>query len=242
MMMHQQLEGQHVVIAGGSSGMGYGAAEEALRCGAQVTIVGSTKEKTDRAVASLGGTSFGAVADILNEQSLRNLADQLDTIDHLFITASPGGTNRLTDLDFDIKKSYLYGKVWSSLMTVKILLPKISTSGSVTFLTGGFAVKPDGKATLVTGAYAALEGLTEALALELAPIRVNNIRPGMIDSPLWDFMDEKEREDLFAAEKNKNPLHRIGTISDIGRAAVFLMANDYITGDTLDISGGRNIT
>ena len=239
--MQGLLEGQKVVIVGGTSGMGYGAAQEAIKHGAEVIIVGTTMEKINIAVSALGEKSQGLLANILEESSLESLADQLETIDHIFITASPGGTNRLADLDFDIKKSYLYGKVWSSLMTVKMLLPKINKQGSVTFLTGGFALKPDGNATMVTGAYAALEGLTRALALELAPIRVNNIRPGMIDSPLWNFMDEDQREQLFKVEAAKNPLGKIGTIGDIGHAAVFLMINQYINGETLDVSGGRNL-
>lgn len=239
--MKGSLEGQKVVIVGGTSGMGYGAAQEVIKHGAEVVVVGTTIEKINIAVSALGEKSQGLLANILEESSLKSLADQLDTIDHVFITASPGGTNRLTDQEFDIKKSYLYGKVWSSLMTVKMLLPKLSKSGSVIFLTGGFALKPDGNATLVTGAYTALEGLTRALALELAPIRVNTIRPGMIDSPLWNFMDEDRREELFKTEAKKNPLGKIGTITDIGHAAVFLLTNPYINGETLDISGGRNL-
>ena len=239
--MSEKLTNQKVLIIGGNSGMGYGAAEEVIQEGGRVVVVGSSPEKVDKAVADLGSLASGIAADMTDEQSLVSLADQLDKVDHLFISASPGGTSEFSKLDFNIKKSYFYGKVWGTIMAVKTLLPKLNASGSITLLTGGMAVRPDGRYGVVTAAYGAIESLTRALAAELAPVRVNTIRPGTIDSSLWDYMEKEEKTNFLKEEATLNPLHKIGTINDIGRAAVFLMTNEFINGEILEVSGGKHI-
>ena len=92
---------------------------------------------------------------------------------------------------------------------------------------------------MVTAAFAAMEALSRALAVELAPIRVNTIRPGFIDSSMWDFLGEQEREQMRAEMRTSLPARRVGHVEDIGQAAVFLMTNPYVTGTVLEVNGGQ---
>jgi NAD(P)-dependent dehydrogenase (short-subunit alcohol dehydrogenase family) len=91
----------------------------------------------------------------------------------------------------------------------------------------------------VTATFAALEALSQTLALELGPLRVNTIRPGVIDSAMWNFLDADARAQFRRKVTDAMPVHRIGTIEDIGHAAVFLMTNPYVTGTVLEVSGGE---
>jgi NAD(P)-dependent dehydrogenase (short-subunit alcohol dehydrogenase family) len=92
---------------------------------------------------------------------------------------------------------------------------------------------------MVTAAFAALEALSNALALELGPLRVNTIRPGIVNSEMWGFLDDATREKVFQKTRDTFPVRRVGAIEDIGRAAVFLMTSPYITGAVLEVSGGE---
>lgn len=119
--------------------------------------------------------------------------------------------------------------------------PRMRPDGSITFLTGGSAVRPRAGATMVTAAFAALEAFSQALALELGPMRVNTIRPGIVDSAMWDFLDDAAREHLRQTVRATFPARRVGTIDDIGHTAVFLMTNPYVTGAVLEVSGGETL-
>jgi NAD(P)-dependent dehydrogenase (short-subunit alcohol dehydrogenase family) len=110
--------------------------------------------------------------------------------------------------------------------------------GSITFTTGGLVVRPRVGASVMMVAFAGLEALTRALALELGPTRVNSIRPGVIDSEMWAGMPQAEHEAFFALAAERFPA---GQINDIGKAAVFLMTNDFVTGAVLEVSGGETL-
>jgi len=92
---------------------------------------------------------------------------------------------------------------------------------------------------MISVAFAAVEALSRALAIELGPVRVNTIRPGVIDSDMWSFLDDAAREQLRDRVRAVFPVRRIGTIDDIGHAAMFLMTNPYVTGAVLEVTGGE---
>lgn len=101
--------------------------------------------------------------------------------------------------------------------------------------------KPRMGASMMMVAFAGLEALTRALALELGPIRVNTIRPGVIDSEMWAGMPQTKREAFFALVRESFPAGRVGKVDDIGKAALFLMTNDFVTGAILEVSGGETL-
>src|SRR5262245_23054079 len=131
------------------------------------------------------------------------------------------------------------GKFFGSWACARYAAPHIRPGGSITFLTGCASIRPQLGWTMVTAVFAALEAFSQALALELGPVRVNTIRPGLIDSEMWSFLDDAARDELRRKTRETFPSRRIGTIDDIGQAAVFLMTNPYVTGAVLEVSGGE---
>lgn len=232
------LEGQTVVIVGGSSGMGLGAAQVAAQQGASVVIASHSPEKIDAAIAKIDGQVKGIQADILNEESISQLFEQVGQLNHLFVTAAPGSRGEFLKQSIGDAKKYMDGKFWGSYTCAYYAASKLLPQGSITFLSGGLSRRPEIGSSMVTASQAAVEGLAKALAVELAPIRVNTILPGAIDTSMWDFLSEDEREQ-FLQQAAQVPARRVGQAQDIGQAAVFLMANSFITGTVLEVNGGK---
>ena len=133
------------------------------------------------------------------------------------------------------------GKLLGSWACARYAAPHMPAGGSITFVTGVAAVRPPGNAAMVTAAFAAIEALSRALALELGPLRVNTIRPGYTDSEMWSAMDDGQRDDLRRRVAEALPVGRMGTTEDIAHAAVFLMTSRQTTGAVLEVSGGESL-
>jgi NAD(P)-dependent dehydrogenase (short-subunit alcohol dehydrogenase family) len=238
------LKGQKVVIVGGTSGMGRGAARAALAAGAEVVVAG---RRSERAGGPTGGDAEAArfehaVVDITDEGSIRRLFEGIGKLDHLLVTATPPAKDGpFLQQDLAAAQAIMNGKFFGSWACARHAAPRMGGAGSITFLTGGAAVRPRAGIATVAATFAALETLSQALALELGPLRVNTLRPGVIDSEMWSFLDEAAREDLRRKVRETFPARRIGTVEDIGHAALFLMTNPYVTGAVLEISGGETL-
>jgi NAD(P)-dependent dehydrogenase (short-subunit alcohol dehydrogenase family) len=229
-----------VVVVGGTSGMGLGAARAALDAGATVVVAGR-RPLTDR--SGFDARIRHAVVDITNESSVRTLFDDLGALDHLLVTAAPppGSWGPFLRGDVTENRRYLDDKVIGSLACARYAAPAMRAGGSITFLTGVAAVKPRPGMVMVSVAFAALEALSRALAVELGPLRVNTIRPGFIDSDMWNFLEPDAREAMRARVQSTFPVRRSGAVEDIGHAAVFLMTNPYVTGAILEVTGGEQL-
>jgi NAD(P)-dependent dehydrogenase (short-subunit alcohol dehydrogenase family) len=235
------LHGQRVVIVGGTSGMGLGAVRAAAEAGASVVVAGRRREAERGGIASEQGHPTHAQVDVTDEQSVRSLFEQVGAVDHLFVTATPPsrGSGRFLEQDVAAAQSFMTGKFFGSWACARYAAPNIRPGGSITFLTGCASVRPQLGRTMVTAVFAALEAFSQALALELGPVRVNTIRPGLIDSDMWSFLDDAAREELRRKTRETFPARRIGSIDDIGHAAVFLMTNPYVTGAVIEVTGGE---
>jgi NAD(P)-dependent dehydrogenase (short-subunit alcohol dehydrogenase family) len=143
------------------------------------------------------------------------------------------------DPDMRGVRSYLEAKFLGTWSCARYAAPHLLAGGSMTFLTGGTGARAKLGLAAVTPTFAAVESLSLSLALELAPIRVNTIRPGFIDTDFWDILPAATVEELRAKVRANFPARRIGTAADIGHAAVFLMTNPYVTGTVLEVSGGE---
>jgi NAD(P)-dependent dehydrogenase (short-subunit alcohol dehydrogenase family) len=222
------LTGKRVVIVGGTSGMGQGAARAAEAAGAEVIVAGR------RAQPPL---------DFTDEVSVKKFFDAGGAFDHLLVTAapSPGPGGGFLQQDLAAAQAYMNGKFFGSWACARYAAPHLRAGGSITFLTGCASIRPRAGSTMVTATFAALEAFSQALALELGPIRVNTIRPGLVDSDMWGFLDPAAREQLRERTRQSFPARRIGTVDDIGHAAVFLMTNPYVTGAILEVSGGESL-
>jgi NAD(P)-dependent dehydrogenase (short-subunit alcohol dehydrogenase family) len=239
----QPLRGRRVVVVGGTSGMGLGAVRAALLAGAEVVAAGRRPEGARKAVQEGPGQLRHAVVDVTDEASVQALFDAVGELDHLFVTASPtpGPRGAFLEQDVAAAQDYLVRKFFGSWACARYAAPRMRAGGSITFLTGCAAVRPRAGSTMVTATFAALEAFSQALALELGPLRVNTIRPGLVDSDMWSSLDEAARERLRRRTRETFPARRIGAVEDIGHAAVFLMTNPYVTGAVLEVSGGETL-
>lgn len=155
----------------------------------------------------------------------------------LLLLVRSGSRGEFLKQSINDARKYMDGKFWGSYTCAYYAAAKIS-QGSITFLSGGLSRRPEIGSSMVTASQAAVEGLAKALAVELAPIRVNTIIPGAIDTEMWDFLSEEERE-KFRQQAAEVPARRIGQAEDVGKAAVFLMTNSFITGTVIEVNGGQ---
>lgn len=233
--MTEGLSGKRVIVVGGTSGMGRGAVSAAIASGAEVVSAGSRPAEQQDPPAG----ADPAQVDVTDETSVRSLFEAAGPLDHLVVTASPGSTGAFLEQDLAAAQRYLHGKFFGSWMCARYAAPALREGASITFLSGGLAVRPDKGAHMVTCSFAAVEALGRALAVELAPVRVNTIRPGFVDSSMWDFLDDEDREKMREENRTTLPARRVGTVEDIGDAAVYLMTSPYVTGTVLEVNGGQ---
>lgn len=233
------LSGQRVVVIGGKTGMGLGMAEAARAAGASV-LVASRRSAPPEERPDLAG--FDQISlDIRDEAAVRDAFRSIGRLDHLLVTAAPdlGTQGDFMDEDMRGVRGYMEGKFFGSWACARHAASRLAPTGSITFLTGGTGARPKRGFASVTPVLAAVEALSGSLALDLAPIRVNTIRPGFVDTGMWSFLPEAERDALRATVRDTFPARRVGTAADIGHAALFLMTNPYVTGTVLDVSGGE---
>ena len=231
------LAGQSILIVGGTSGMGRATARAAAARGA--TVVAAGRRPVAERTPIEGVTE--AVVDVSSEESIRALVGGLDRLDHLFVTATTGRPGPFLEQDVAAARSFMDGKFFGSWACARYAAPLLPPGGSITFVTGGAVVRPPRHGSMIAAAFAALEALTPALALELGPVRVNTIRPGYTDSDMWAGIGEEALDDLRRRVAGALPSGRMGTVDDIADAALFLMANRQVTGTTLTVDGGETL-
>lgn len=234
------LSSQRVLVVGGSSGIGFGVAREALDRGATVVIAGRDEARLEAAAASLAPRNVLLErVDVTNEDAVRSLlAERQAPFDHVLVTAAHAYVRPVAELPLDEARKVLEAKVIAALAIAKH--GRWREGGSLTLTAGINQQRPLRGVSAVAAANGALVALGRALAVELAPVRVNVLSPGWVDTPIWDaFGADKAR--MIAAQASKLPAGRIGTPADLGHAAVFLMENRFTTGAVLEVDGGHRL-
>lgn len=235
------LKDQSVLIIGRGSGLARAIALAALDAGARVTAAGRDPERLAAAYAGERGVSTESI-DLTDEGSIAALGERLGSVDHVVSTASARARGRVADLDRDAIRLSFDTKVIGPLMLAKHLAPRMNEGGSFVIFSGVAAAKIAIGTLGVAITNAAADTLARSLALELAPIRVNAISPGVIDTGAWDGFGEQGKADYFADISARNPARRIGTPEDIAQGVVFAMTSTFLTGQTLHIDGGEPLT
>jgi NAD(P)-dependent dehydrogenase (short-subunit alcohol dehydrogenase family) len=230
-----RMDGQRVVVIGGTSGMGLATVRAAAALGAEVVAAGRRPLADREPVAGARQVEV----DLTSEASVRSLFEDVGDLDHLVVTASPGTPGAFLDQDLAGARTFMDGKFFGSWTAARYAAPRLRAGGSITFVTGAAVVRPPAHGSMITAAFAAVEGLTRALAVELGPRRVNTIRPGYTDSEMWSFLAPPARDDLRRRVADAMPVRRMGTPDDIAHAAVFLMTNPQVTGAVLEVTGGE---
>ncbi|MGQ3027831.1 MAG: SDR family oxidoreductase [Ferrovibrionaceae bacterium] len=231
-----------ILIVGGSSGMGRALAQACLAAGAEVTAVGRDRARLTRAGNDLPGLTT-VVADITREDEVAALFRGIGGLDHIVCTAADidGAYRLLPDLDIAAAQRAVASKFLGPLMLAKYGAPVLRAGGSITFTSGIAAYRPAARGAVVAAINAALEGLVRALAVELAPIRVNAVSPGWVDTPIWRFVAGDARDEMLAAMARRLPVGRVGRPEDIADAISFLMGNGFTTGEVLHVEGGHRL-
>ncbi|MDE1011744.1 MAG: SDR family oxidoreductase [Paraburkholderia fungorum] len=233
------LQHQHVVLLGGTSGIGLATAHAALAAGASVTVVSSRSERVTEAIAGLGERANGYTVDLSKESAVRGLFEQVGAFDHLVYSAGDAlQIGALADMNLDTVRQVFEVRVFGAIAAVKHAAPYLRPGGSVVLTSGIASLRPKKGWVALAGVCSAMEGLTRALAVELAPIRVNLVSPGLVRTPLWAGMSATEREALYDASGAALPVGRIGEAEDLAQTYVYLMTNRYATGQTVVVDGG----
>jgi NAD(P)-dependent dehydrogenase (short-subunit alcohol dehydrogenase family) len=234
------LKGQRVVVLGGSSGIGLATAQAAAREGAELVIASSRQARIDEALAALPAASQGRALDLTREDAIRDFFAGLGPFDHLVFTA--GETLQLGPLaetDLKTAQGFFNLRYWGAWLAVKYGSGSIRPGGSIVLTSGIAGARPHPGWTLGASICAAMEGLTRALAVELAPIRVNIVSPGVVKTPLWSNMTEADRDALYRNVAAALPVGHIGEADEIAQAYLYLMRQSYGTGQVVTVDGGN---
>jgi NAD(P)-dependent dehydrogenase (short-subunit alcohol dehydrogenase family) len=226
-----------IVILGGTSGIGLATAQFVAAQGARVVIVG--RRQVDRALTQLPDDAEGHAVDMRDENAIRDLFSTLGSFDHLAYTAGePLTLGTVGDMDLDGARGALEIRLWGAYAAVKHGHPHIRPGGSITLSSGSASARPHPTWSIAAAVCGAVEALTRALAVELAPIRVNAIAPGVVRTDLWRDLSESERAELYVGVGAGLPVGRVGEPEEIAQAFAYLMHNGYSTGTILPINGG----
>lgn len=235
------LHGRNVVIFGGTSGIGLAAAVQAKADGAQVTVIGSDATRAEQAARDNGLDAWRA-ADVTDSKALYAALADIPKVDHLVLLAGTYVVGKVLDAEIDHLRRAFEERMWASVHAIRALGERLAKDGSITFISGMLSDRPNAHGSAVlAAASAAMEALARGLALELAPIRVNTLSPGPINTPIFSKALGEGRDAFVAALQQSLPLRRLGTATEAGAAAVFLMSNGFMNGATLNIDGGARL-
>ncbi|GIN91054.1 short-chain dehydrogenase [Siminovitchia terrae] len=233
------LENQRVVIVGGSSGIGLATARQAVELGASVVLAGRSLEKLEHAKREIGP----AHADIFplnnrDEEQLQDFFEQVGSFEHLFTPGASYVRGPITS-SAEVAHSCFDAKFWPQYNSVKYAAPFIKPTGSIVLMSGAFGQRPPADGASYAACNGAIESLGKALAVELAPVRVNVISPGTIRTSFnREGAEQEVREQSYEEYARVNLTGRVGTADEAAHTVIYLMTNTYTTGSTLFPDGG----
>ncbi|MBL8385146.1 MAG: SDR family oxidoreductase [Burkholderiales bacterium] len=241
--MTQELKGSRALVFGGTSGIGLASARALAASGAAVGVVGSTAGNLEAALKALPDGSRGFAVDAADGAAIAGALADFGAFDHLVVCVGGGSAiGPYRDLTEEKMRAGFDNKFWHYQRITRAALAHLRGAGSITWVTGAAARLAIRGMAGLAATNGALHAMVGPLALELAPLRVNAVSPGFIDTPYWrKAMPEAAREKLYADMAAVVPVRRVGTAEDVAGAVVMLAANGFFTGAILDCDGGRHL-
>jgi NAD(P)-dependent dehydrogenase (short-subunit alcohol dehydrogenase family) len=238
-MTGNNLAGKNVVIIGGTAGIGLATAVAAAELGAKVWAAGRTEAHIEKAKAASGGKFEVRQADTHNADELEAIFKEAGTIDHL-VSAAIGGERTIKPFVEQTEEQFkaAYGKLWGYAKVVRVGAPYVAQDGSITLVSGSPARKISPATSALSCVGGSVENLVRCLAVELAPIRVNTVSPGTIDTAMFDQFGD-QRDERLTAMTATHLIKRGGTSEEVAEGLIFAMNNKFVTGTTVDVDGGR---
>jgi NAD(P)-dependent dehydrogenase (short-subunit alcohol dehydrogenase family) len=231
------LAGQKVVVVGGSSGIGFSTAELAKREGAEIIIASRNADRLNAAAEKLGAKAIAA--DVTSDKSIEDLFRACGPVDHVVVTAAQLRSGPFKTVAMEDVRATMEGKFWGAWRVARSA--EIRPGGSLTLVSGYLSIRPRPNSAIVGAANGAIESLARSLALELAPVRVNAVSPGIIDTPIRAAMPEAARLDMLAKTAAALLVGRVGLGEDIARQILAFMTIGFATGSIVYIDGGALI-
>ena len=233
------LQDKKVVIIGGSSGIGFESAKQVISEGAEVIIASRSEGKLQNAIEQLGNKATAFTLDTTQEQQVQSFFEKVGKFNHLVVSAAETSGGSFLQTDTAQARQLFENKFWGQYYAAKYGAPNILPHGSITLFSGVVAYKSMVGSSILGAVNAAISNLGQTLALELAPIRVNIVSPGIIDTPSRSKMPEEDRNQFYATVGNKLPVKRIGRAEDVAQSVLYLLQNSFVTGTVLHVEGGH---
>jgi len=233
------MASQHTVIVGGSSGIGLATAQQLLAAGEQVTITGRSQDRLDAAKTSLGSKGRAVRMDAADALTLPPAFAAIGPFDHLVLAlGSRKGFGPFAGMSLAEMRESFEEKVYAHFAAAQAALPFLRKDGSITFVSAVSAHAAAPGTAGIGAANAAVAAFVPVLAIELKPLRVNGVSPGVINTPWWDFMPDDQKRAVFAEYGAKSPVGRVGNPDVVAQAIAFLIHNTFVTGHVLLCDGG----
>lgn len=234
-----RFDNQRVLIVGGSSGIGFAAAAGFAEAGASVTIAARNLERLKQAAAKLGRGVQAAQLDVTDDKAVEQFFEREAPWRHVVVSGSSVRFGPARKLPLFDAYAAMNSKFWGAYRVARVA--RIESEGSLTLVSGVLSRRPSPDAVLQGAINAGLEVLAQGLALELSPVRVNTVSPGMIVTPLWDGIPEDKRRAMFEATAAQLPTKRVGQPEDVANAILYLAATPFASGSTVFVDGGGSI-
>jgi NAD(P)-dependent dehydrogenase (short-subunit alcohol dehydrogenase family) len=229
------LKDQRVLVVGGSSGIGEGVAKACCDAGAQVTIASRSEAKLAAAVARLGHGVRSLATDTRDDAAVEAMWREAGEVDHVVVSAAEVRIAPVKTLTIAEAQAAMESKFWGAYRVARAA--RVRDGGSITLISGAAAARATKGRALQTAINAAVEALARALSVELAPVRVNAVSPGVVATPLLDGLDAERRAALEAAVRAL-PTGRMGQAADIALQVLACMGNPFMTGSVVYVDGG----
>jgi NAD(P)-dependent dehydrogenase (short-subunit alcohol dehydrogenase family) len=233
------LESKRVVVVGGTSGLGLATARGAADLGAEVIVASGRQARVDDSLAQLPPGSIGRILDVIDDAAVDTFFAEVSELDHLVYTAGESlMLTPLAEIDIDRARSFFAIRYFGALRAVQAAASRIRPGGSITLTSGMASARPQASWSVEASVCGAVDALTRALAVELTPIRVNAISPGVVRSPLWSTMDDTDRRQLYKDAAASLPVRHVGETDEIAMAYLYCMGQTYATGTVITVDGG----